>query len=307
MNTGRVLCAVCLSTVLAMAGSAYGTWTWSQLDYPGATTTYAYGVDGSTIVGSYLDAAGQTHGFARDAGGWRTLDYPGAAYTHVSAVSASKMVGYYKDASNNSHGFLYDGTSWETLDYAGALDTYPRGISGDHIVGTYDFYPWPSNTHGFALDGGNWTTLPQSHYPSGVSASKVVGRATNAQGFVYDGIAWTYLQYPAYLTGSGMVFDTNLVGISGSNIIGNATWAYYPYLDMYNRAFLYNGSTWQTLNYPGSVSDSTYAWGISGSGVVGSYADANGSHVFLLTIPEPTTLTLLGVSALGALHRRRRP
>lgn len=32
-------------------------------DYPGATYTYAYGIDGNNLVGTYTDASGKTYGF----------------------------------------------------------------------------------------------------------------------------------------------------------------------------------------------------------------------------------------------------
>jgi len=40
------------------------TWAaYTTLDVPGATGTFAYGIDGGNIVGYYVDANGDAHGF----------------------------------------------------------------------------------------------------------------------------------------------------------------------------------------------------------------------------------------------------
>jgi hypothetical protein len=47
----------------ASHGFIFGTSGYTTLDVPGATDTTANGIDGDRIVGSYVDAAGATHGF----------------------------------------------------------------------------------------------------------------------------------------------------------------------------------------------------------------------------------------------------
>ena len=59
-----------------------------------------------------------------------------------------------------------------------------------------------------------------------------------------------------------------------------------------------------TLDVPGVID--TYAHGIDGGNIVGSYKDGSGDyHGFLAVIPEPTTLSLLAVGVLMACRRRR--
>jgi hypothetical protein len=63
--------------------------------------------------------------------------------------------------------------------------------------------------------------------------------------------------------------------------------------------FLYNGSGYTTLDYPGSTD--TEAFGISGNNVIGAYYSGGTSHGFLYNVPEPSTLALIGISAVGLL------
>jgi hypothetical protein len=54
--------------------------SYSTLDVPDAISTYAYGInDCGQIVGQYVDADNNFHGFLRDVdGSYSTLDVPGA-------------------------------------------------------------------------------------------------------------------------------------------------------------------------------------------------------------------------------------
>jgi hypothetical protein len=81
------------------------------------------------------------------------------------------------------------------------------------------------------------------------------------------------------------VNGTIAIGISGNNVVG-----YYNDSSGNNNGFLYNGSTWTTLNYPGAVG--TVAIGISGNNVVGYYFVDSSSyaHGFLYDGSTWTTL-----------------
>ncbi len=85
------------------------SYNYTSLNYPGANFTFANGIDGANIVGTYCNSYG--------------------------------LFGCY-----DPHGFLYDGTNWSTLDYPGANFTFANGIDGANIVGLWgDGYGW----HGF--------------------------------------------------------------------------------------------------------------------------------------------------------------
>ncbi len=313
----RSIRAFLMSVAVIAAGvisPAQAAWTWETLDYPGADWSFAAGVDGDTIVGAYGfgaygGSAGDMHGFIRTGDTWEALNYPGSAWTLPLDVSGNTVVGTYRDAADNMHGFLYDGT-WQTIDYPGAITTTPRGISGDRIVGSYQTGPVTGD--GFILDGEDWTTLryTSSVRPSGIDGSTIVGE-DNQTGFIYDGTTWQYLTCP--LGVSGLMFSTAFEDVSGGNIIGNATWSYYPYFDMIDFSFLYDGTDWTVLSHPLAGSSGTYggtsAYGISGNTIVGSYRDASDTlHGFVLTIPEPASLTLLALGGVAMMLRRgKRP
>src|SRR5215469_4223673 len=73
-------------------------------------------------------------------------------------------------------------------------------------------------------------------------------------------------------------------GIDGGNIVG-----YYTD-GTGDHGFLYNGSTYTTLDDPLATKGFTHAYGISGNNIVGSYIDATGFHGFLYNGSSYTTL-----------------
>src|ERR1039457_3314723 len=66
-------------------------------DYPGATWTSASGInDAGTIVGSFGDAQGLSHGFILNGGIYSYLDYPGGLGTNARAINnLGAILGYY--------------------------------------------------------------------------------------------------------------------------------------------------------------------------------------------------------------------
>jgi hypothetical protein len=100
--------------------------------------------------------------------------------------------------------------------------------------------------------------------------------------FIYDGLTYTPL------TGIG---GATAYGISGNKIVG-----YYN--APYARGFLYDGTTFTTLVYPGA--QYTIARAISGSNIIGSYAFADHSYRnFLYDGSTYTTLTSMWGTATG--------
>jgi hypothetical protein len=85
-----------------------------ELSFPGSTDTKALGVTTyDQIVGSYVDAAGATHGFMltnplTKRAAWQPIDDPDAnGTTVVSGINDhGHLVGYYVDRSGKTHGFL---------------------------------------------------------------------------------------------------------------------------------------------------------------------------------------------------------
>lgn len=130
--------------MLIAGGSGYAMAdTWTTLDMPGATETYAYGISGNNIVGEYYNSGRRS--FLYNGTNWTTLEMPGAYGTYSCGIDGSNIVGYYEDASG-FHGFLYDGTNWTTLNKPGTTYIEAHDISGSNIVG---YYRDASGLHGF--------------------------------------------------------------------------------------------------------------------------------------------------------------
>ena len=97
-----------ISTVLIALILAFGAWStgyasnyiYTPLNYPGAASTFAFGINNAgTIVGDYSDASG-SHGFSLSGTTYTPLNYPGGNNTAASGINnAGTIVGYYSDAS----------------------------------------------------------------------------------------------------------------------------------------------------------------------------------------------------------------
>jgi len=113
--------------------------SYTELEYPGATTTWARGInDGGQIVGDYTDSSGR-HAFLFDGTSYSTLNY-GTSYTDGFDINnAGQIVGDYFDGSYIPHAFLFNGTSYGDIIYPGARSTYVRGINNmGQAVGFYE-------------------------------------------------------------------------------------------------------------------------------------------------------------------------
>lgn len=81
---------------------------YTTINYPGATFTFGGGGNvWNNIVGLYLDAEGNGHGFLWSNGAYTSFDYPGAAFTDPSGINAlGVIVGIYFESSGVEHGFI---------------------------------------------------------------------------------------------------------------------------------------------------------------------------------------------------------
>ena len=298
---------------LFISTSVQGSYTYTTLDVPGASSTHAYGIDGDNIVGRYSDGSG-THGFMYDGTDYTPLDYPDANETYAYGIDGDNIVGGYNSSGTVRHGFHYDGTTYTQLDVPGSIRTFASDIDGSHIVGLFwsgDDYLW----YGFDYDGTTYTPLEvpgaSATYARGIDGGNIVGRYLDGSGtrsFMYDGTDYTLLDVPG-------ASSTSAYGIDGGNIVGYYSVVVgYNYNEMFGEmhpvyeehGFIYDGTTYTTLDVPGA--SATYARGIDGNNIVGYYIDGSGnSHGFLTTIPEPSTALLLclGLMALATGRRNR--
>ncbi len=105
------------------------------VNYPGASQTFVYGINGDAeIVGGYSDSTGN-HGFLFQptpptwTGVYTPINYPEAQVQLTTAYGISnngQVVGFYVDSASNAHGFVLDLTSgvYASFDYSGSAATY---------------------------------------------------------------------------------------------------------------------------------------------------------------------------------------
>ncbi len=295
--TACVLGAGCLGGVTTCL-AVPETWLWQSVNPP---TPYsgAYGISGNRVVGTYSSNS-VYHGFVSDGTSVTILDAPGASLirgsgTQAYGISGNSVVGTYTGCQGGG-GFYYDGTTWATLDPG----LTPLGIDMDaeRIVGQ-------KGSHGFLLGYYGWEILDYpgaiSTVANGVSGNRIVGTYRDDSGwhgYLWDGVAWTCLDFPG-------ARDTWAYGVGDNNIVGS-----YDDQLGYTHGFLFNGTSWTTLDYPGpppdpldpSVHWETAARGISGNNIVINVS-AGWNTPYILTMPEPATITLL---SLGLFVARRR-
>jgi hypothetical protein len=105
----------------AAGGSSSALAALSTLDYPGSSSTAAYGISGDIIVGDYQDSMGKYFGFVYSDGHWFSVDAQtllpnaqlGAGSASAATVTATKLygisgntiVGEYLDGDGVNHGF----------------------------------------------------------------------------------------------------------------------------------------------------------------------------------------------------------
>ena len=132
---------------------------------------------------------------------------------------------------------------------------------------------------------------------SGLARSKRRDRKSLGRKTTCTRAALELLESRALLSGGFTVLDapgaieTHPTGVSGTSVVG-----WYNDGGMYDKSFLFNGSTYTPISPPGSIH--TIATGISGNNVVGWYYDAGvTAHGFLYNGSSYTTIDPPGSSA----------
>jgi len=262
-------------TVTAEANSGYAFVDWTENGtVVSSSNSYTFTLNGNVnLVANFTGGSGVS--------AFQTLDVPNnVGSTSALGVSGGSIVGNYGD----NNGFLFNGNSYTTVDVPNPTapdvpaTTIATGISGSNIVGW--FTDDAADAHGFLYSNGNFTTLDD---PNAASSDNVG---------TYPPGGYGYILFSTEFDGYGGTFAS---GISGGNIVG---W----YVDMSGdtHGFLYNGSTYATLDDPNGVG-STYAQGISGNNIVGFYTDHTGkTHGFLYNGKTYTTLDAPG--GVGATY-----
>jgi probable HAF family extracellular repeat protein len=272
MNTGRslVLASFSMGVVLgAVTPSAAASYTFTLIDVPGATFTFAQGInDRGEVVGSFDDTGGNHHGFLRSRGQFTIIDAPTASDTTAAGINnLSQIVGSYV-INAQSHGFLLDAGRFTVIEPSGATSSRANAINDlGQIVGEYA--DASGSRHGFLWTHGQFTSIELPHAieatsvaPKGINgADQIVGQFTDTGGQLRG--------FRLEARGSGIV----LVALEphGINDIGEIVGRYTAPSTSVGFLLAYGLST--DIVVPAGAGGGTIANGINNRGqIVGSYS-----------------------------------
>ena len=283
-----------LTSSLAL-GIAFGqSGLYIPLDFPGASSTLAWGINNRGDISGQYVKDGETHGFKLAGGQFSTLDYPGSAYTQVYGINnRGDVAGLYRNADGVTHGFTWIAGQFAAVDYPNAVSTQCWGIgpAGD-TVGAYGI---AGVTHGFKLSGKQFVTLD---FP-GSTATILTG--INPQGeisgiYTLGGLTHGLLVTDGELTSldvPGAAAYTNATGLTArGEIIGRYLAGTVGY------GYLMRGSVFSTIAFPGATFTGAAAMNERGE-MVGRYQNADGVfHGFLLVPDSPRVALTAGGAAV---------
>src|SRR6266446_9063 len=115
--------------LFALPAVGQADWTFTTVDFPGSTDTFARDINNrGEVIGGYA-LGGVQHGFQLARGEYTTIDFPGAVATTPSGInSRGVIVGFYISAGVE-HGFLLSHGTFTTIDIPESTSTAALGIN----------------------------------------------------------------------------------------------------------------------------------------------------------------------------------
>jgi len=281
-----------LSSAVLSLGIAAGeppASTYTQIDYPAAIATGAYGTNArGDVVGFYVDpVTHQRRGFMLSDGNFTTIDYPGALITEARGINPQgDIVGTYQNhptvPGGDFHGFLIRQGVFTNVDYPGHLHTIAQRITPTgQILGCYHDQDTMGTMYGILMG-------PNGPENTGVPASMNNGATPDARL-----IAGFYTDMMTGKTHGYLLTNGNITPFDVPGSLSTQAWDLSPsgeiagiYVDTTTRVrgFLLSHGDFVSIDYPGSVA--TRVFGINPQGdMVGSYVASGATHGFILSRP----------------------
>jgi len=311
------LAVLAFAVMAPIAWAAPAAFNFQTIVYPSDTFTQTLGINNSSTIAGYHNAAANSGFTLTLPGSFTNENFPGSAATQVIGINNTGLTaGFYVDNDGNNHGFTYNGSSFSTVDAPGTAFNQLLGVNDLGVAAGYSSTDPTGATaqRAYITTGGSFLYL-DSALPSGAGNNQATGlnnsgwvtgffltnSGADSTGFLLAGSTLTQLLYP------GSTFTQAL----GVNNLGEVV-GFYIDGSGGMHGFLYNGSSYQSIDDPNGVG-TTLINGVNDLGqIVGFYVDASGNtDGFVGTpTPEPGTLLLLGsglLAGLGLLRRKVLP
>ena len=162
-----------------------------EVNYPNATHTWLYGINGAGAVVGNFSKGTVIKGFKLDSGKYSVIRYPNALVTTPQAINDSNLVvGSYFDGTLY-HGFTWKNGSFKTIDYPNArfgtvlTDVNSAGvIVGNHLSADHAFgFIYQNNTMANIVYAGAKNATAGGINKNGLISGQIYFSATNTLGY----------------------------------------------------------------------------------------------------------------------------
>jgi uncharacterized membrane protein len=259
--SAAALGALLATSLSARAGIAY---TFTEIAVPGSLITSPSALNNiGQIVGTYIDDAGNGHGFLETGGRYVNVEVPGAVIALGGINDFGQIVGIDLDKAGNVEGFLDTHGKFTTLNTFGPASGF--SFSGPLSINDRGEVLWQVS-NSFGGPGSTHAALEERHVFTLIDVPGAVGDTA-----------------PGGLNNLGQIVGSYGVSASGG----------------YKHGFLDTNGVFTTIDDPNAgPAGFTNAFGVNDWGqIVGSYCDSAGAcHGFLDTNGHFTTIDAPGSS-----------
>jgi hypothetical protein len=263
------------------------TYNYKAVNFPGASSTRAYGISNSEEVVGYYTGAGCSQascGFSLLNSTFTTIECALENATDVFDISnTGEVIGTYS-YFGGVHGFIWEGNGscFDIVDPNGPTQTNAWGVNSAGVI--VGFYINASGIYqGFEYNNSTYNTISCAGWTNtrayGINdAGIIVGDVFNSATGPFSGFA--------YKSGKCIIFNYPNASSTFARGINNKT----QITGLYNDAtgthgFFESGGVFQTLNYPSATS--TLAYHLNDKGQIpGYYSDTSGGIHGFVALPK---------------------